>query len=148
MSVIGTVRAIMSTNVVTVDMDDSLGRVRDIFQQTRFHHLLVVEAKKLVGVISDRDLLQAISPNIGTYSETNKDLASLRKRAHQIMSRRPVTLQETAEIYDAVHIFNTHEISCIPIVDDDNRPVGIVSWRDILKALGATYARAQTPSKA
>jgi acetoin utilization protein AcuB len=31
----------------------------------------------------------------------------------------------------------THRISCIPIVDDENNPVGIVSWRDVLKSLRA-----------
>ncbi len=131
------VEKIMSKTVVTVEMDDSLKVVKDIFDNTRFHHLLVVESAKLLGVISDRDLLKSLSPNIGTATETLKDAATLNKRAHQIMTRKPVTLAPNAEIYDAINIFNNKDISCIPIVDNERKPIGILSWRDILKALAS-----------
>jgi len=124
----------MSKNVVAVEMDDSLRIVKRIFGNTRFHHLLVVEFGKLVGVISDRDLLKALSPNIGTLSETASDAASLDKKVHQIMTRKPVVLEQDAGILDAIELFKTHNISCIPVVDDEYKPVGILSWRDILKA--------------
>ena len=127
---------IMSKPVVTIEMDDSLKVVKEIFDNTGFHHLMVVDSKKLlVGVVSDRDLLKAISPNIGTIRETVKDVTTLNKKVHQIMSRDPITLSPTAGIYDAIRIFNSHTISCIPIIDNEQRPVGIISWRDILKEI-------------
>ena len=125
----------MSKTVVTVEMDDSLRVVKEIFDNIRFHHLLVVDSDKLCGVISDRDLLKAISPNIGSVTETYRDAATLNKRVHQIMTRELVTLAPYAEMDDAIYIFNHHNISCIPIVDKGRRPVGILSWRDVLKAL-------------
>jgi acetoin utilization protein AcuB len=131
------VEKIMSKRVVTVEMDDSLKMVKEIFDNTRFHHLLVVESGKLFGVISDRDLLKALSPNIGTIAETTRDAATLNKRVHQIMARKPITLGPNAGIYRAIEIFNNHKISCIPVVDDEHKPVGIISWRDILKAIEA-----------
>ena len=130
-----TVEKIMSKNVVTVEMDDSLRVVKTIFDNTRFHHLLVVEAGRLVGVISDRDLLKAVSPNIGTPGESAKDAASLNKKVHQIMTRKPVMIRQNAGIFEAIEIFNKQNISCVPVVDDGGKPVGIISWRDILKAL-------------
>ncbi len=129
------VEKIMNKRVVTVEMDDSLKVVKQIFDNVRFHHLLVVASGKLFGVISDRDLLKALSPNIGTIVETTRDALTLNKRVHQIMTRKPVTLTPNAGIYDAIEIFNNHKISCIPVVDDENKPVGIISWRDILKAI-------------
>ncbi len=129
------INKIMSKTVVTVEMDDSLRVIKKIFDNTRFHHLLVVESRKLYGVISDRDLLKALSPNIGTVCETEQDRASLNKRAHQIMTRKPVVLEQNAEIFDAIEIFNKKNISCIPVVDDEYKPIGILTWRDILKAL-------------
>jgi len=86
-------------------------------------------------VISDRDLLKAISPHVGTASETDRDASTLNKRAHQIMTRKPVTLGPNASIHDAADIFNKHSFSCVPVVDDEENPVGIISWRDVLKAL-------------
>jgi acetoin utilization protein AcuB len=124
---------IMSKSIVTVEMDDSLKVVKKIFDNTHFHHLLVIESGRLYGVISDRDLLKALSPNIGTVGETTRDTATLNKKAHQIMTRKPVTLAANAGIYEAIKIFIEHNLSCIPVVDEKNKAVGIVSWRDILK---------------
>lgn len=139
------VERIMSTILVTVEMDDSLRAVKEIFDNSRFHHLLVVESGKLFGIISDRDLLKALSPNLGTMSETARDLASLNKKAHQIMTRKPVTLEQNAGINDAIDIFINHNISCIPIIDNGRKPVGIISWRDILKSLA--LQRSHHPNK-
>ncbi len=125
----------MSRNVVCVAMDDRLSTVKEHFDRLKFHHLLVVESGKLVGVVSDRDLLKALSPKLGTLSESEKDAATLNKRVHQVMTRSPISLHPQASLQDAVNVFNTHRISCIPIVTVDGQPVGMVSWRDILKAL-------------
>ncbi len=96
-------RPIMSSRVVTVELDDSLETVKGIFDSARFHHLLVVGSdKKLLGVISDRDLLRAISPYVGTLAEQARDLATLRKRVHQIMTREPITLPPESSVQDAI----------------------------------------------
>lgn len=127
---------IMTARVVTVELDDRLSVVKEVFEAMRFHHLLVTgENGTLRGVISDRDLLRALSPYVGTMSETARDSASLNKRVHQIMSRKPVTLKGDATVADAIALLLEHRISCIPIVNDDFKPVGIVSWRDVLKVV-------------
>ncbi|MHB8722881.1 MAG: CBS domain-containing protein [Steroidobacteraceae bacterium] len=68
----------------------------------------------MIGVVSDRDLLRALSPYVGGAAETNRDLATLIKRVHQIMTRRPLTLRPQSASAE---------------------PVGILSWRDLLKSL-------------
>jgi acetoin utilization protein AcuB len=134
-------RDVMTARVVTVEMDDRLEVVKEIFDTMHFHHLLVRdEHGKLSGVISDRDLLRALSPYVGSAAETARDIATLNKRVHQIMSRRPITLHPQSTIAEAVSLLLAHRISCIPIVDDEFKPVGIVSWRDLLKSMGATAA--------
>ncbi|HEX5341312.1 MAG TPA: CBS domain-containing protein [Duganella sp.] len=129
------VKDIMSRNVVTVGLDDTLGLVKEIFDHSKFHHLLALEKGELLGVVSDRDLFKALSPNIGTNIETYKDTATLNKRVHQIMSRKPKILREDATVAAAIDLFNEHPISCIPILSADDRLVGILSWRDILRNL-------------
>ncbi|MGA2398163.1 MAG: CBS domain-containing protein [Steroidobacteraceae bacterium] len=133
---------IMTRRLVTVELDDSLATVKQIFDSLHFHHLLVIGSdKKLCGVISDRDLLRAISPYVGTVSENARDSATLKKRAHQIMTRSPLTLSAEANVADAIQLFIDHRVSCIPIVDEGLSAVGIVSWRDILRSLvGSTGA--------
>lgn len=129
------INAIMSKGPVTVNIDDPLSRVKDLFEENSFHHLLVVEKGVLLGVISDRDLLKALSPRIDTVSATSHDLACLNMKAHQIMTRKPISVNKNLAVKEAVKIFNQHNISCIPVVDKDQKPVGIVSWRDIMKVL-------------
>src|SRR5580693_8400292 len=136
-----TLDKIMTAKVVTVEMDDRLEVVKEIFDTMHFHHLLVTdELGKLSGIVSDRDLLRALSPYVGSAAETARDLATLNKRVHQVMSRHPITLHPQSTAAEAVSLLLAHRISCIPIVDDEFKPVGIVSWRDLLKSMGATAA--------
>lgn len=57
------------------------------------------------------------------------------------MTRKPITLGPEASIADAIEVFLTHQVSCIPVVDPQFRPVGILSWRDILRSVAADLAR-------
>ncbi|WP_334028193.1 CBS domain-containing protein [Alteromonas sp. P256] len=124
---------IMSKRVVSVYMDDSLQSLRELFTATGFHHLVVVHDNKLQGIISDRDLLKAVSPFVDTISERMADRATLDKRAHQIMTREVITLSPESSIFTAIELFNNNKISCIPIVDEKSHPVGMVSWRDVMR---------------
>jgi len=125
----------MTSKIVTVSLDDSLRVANEIFDNVRFHHLLVVQDEKLEGVLSDRDLLKAMSPYLGSAAELNRDRSTLDRKVHQVMTRNAVTLGESATTNDAIEIFLNRRFSCIPIVDQSNTPVGIVSWRDILRGL-------------
>jgi len=130
------VGSIMTRRVVSVEMDDRLDVVKKIFDTLKFHHLLVVDSGgKLKGVVSDRDLLKALSPYVGSAAENARDIATLNRRVHQIMSRNLITLPPRASISDAVKLFLEQRISCIPIVDQALKPVGILSWRDVLKTM-------------
>ena len=123
----------MTRKVVTVEMDDTLLTIRMIFQHVKFHHLLVVENRKPVGIISDRDFLKAASPFLGKIVETTRDLDTLRKRAHQIMTRNPVTIYPETSIETAADLLLEKKISCLPVISSQGDVVGIVTWKDILQ---------------
>ncbi|MCZ6799707.1 MAG: CBS domain-containing protein [Nitrospirae bacterium] len=128
-----TVGAIMTSRVVTIAMDDSLEVLRNIFQKVKFHHLIVADEGKIVGVISDRDFFKAISPYVGTMSETLRDRATLEKRAHQIMSPSPVTVQKNCPIQQAARLMLDRSISCLPVILSDGTIAGVVTWKDVFK---------------
>ena len=132
-------KQMLTHKLVTVAMDDTLATVKSIFDKYKFHHVLVVEKGLLVGVISDRDLLRSISPNVNTVAAKARDQATLSRRAHQIMTRELITLHEDAHLKEAVEVFDNHKISCIPILDDNDKPTGILSWRDIIRALSGYF---------
>lgn len=141
-------QSFMTTRVVSVGPDDTLAQVKEIFDNTRFHHLLVVEKGRLLGVLSDRDLLRHLSPFVGSLHETTRDLCTTKRRVHQIMSHHPITLPPLAAVSDAVDVFASHSISCIPVVDDSNSPLGLITWRDLLKFVGDDVAIRQSRNAA
>ncbi|MCH7938647.1 MAG: CBS domain-containing protein, partial [Candidatus Marinimicrobia bacterium] len=126
--------SIMTTPVVTVGPDDTLKTVKEIFDNVKFHHLLVVEEKRLFGVLSDRDLLKALSPWLGTLDELPRDRAILEKRVHQICSRQPITASMKTGIGEATRILIENNVSCLPVVTKRGRIKGIVTWKDIFRA--------------
>jgi acetoin utilization protein AcuB len=128
------IKQIMNTKVACIEMDETLVRIQELFNHVSFHHLLVTEYSKLSGVISDRDLLKAISPYAGTASELPRDAATMNKRAHQIMSRKPVTIRANSSVSSAIDLLLKKGISCLPVVDKDNKIEGIVTWKDLIKA--------------
>ncbi|NVK74812.1 CBS domain-containing protein [Marinomonas sp. CT5] len=123
---------IMIKNVICVDMDERLPNIRKLMESHGFHHLPVTEKGKLAGIISDRDLLRLISPFIDSVSEQTRDLDTLNRAAHQVMTRQPITVRADTSIEDIITWFKRVDISCLPVVDEDNTVIGIISWRDLL----------------
>jgi acetoin utilization protein AcuB len=128
------IASIMTPRVATVEMDDTLRTINGIFCCAKFHHVLVVDNKKLVGIISDRDLLKASSPFLETPAERPQDLARLTRKAHQIMSREPVTTSGETTITEAVQLLLENNVSCLPVVSADGQIEGIITWKDLINA--------------
>lgn len=129
-----TVRDIMSRPPVTIGMDTSMGEVQAIFEQHRFHHLIVVnEDGYCAGVISDRDLFKTVSPFIGKMAERTSDVNSLKRKAHQVMSRSLVTVRPDTLLRAASRVMLDRNISCLPVVDNQCRCLGIITIRDIVR---------------
>ncbi len=128
------IKEVMAYPVITVDMDTTVGKMHELFQKHNFHHLPVVEEGQLVGVISDRDILRQISPFIGTISEQLRDRNTLNKKAHQIMTRRPITISENDSLLTAAKLMTSQRISCLPVIGENGKLVGMITLKDIVRA--------------
>lgn len=113
-------------------MDDTLGQIQKIFEKYKIHHLLVVEDEEIIGFISDRDVLKEISPHVDTLSEDSYARQTLKKKAPQIMTRNPITVEPDILVEDAASIMLEKNISCLPVVSSSGNIEGILSWKDIL----------------
>ncbi len=128
-----TVSSIMTRNVVQIGMDTSIQEIGRVFAEFGFHHVLVVDEGALMGVISDRDVLLAISPFVGAISELDRDRHTLHRRAHQVMTRHPVTVRPDTPVQEATRSMLTNGISCLPVLDEQGGVLGIITWRDLLR---------------
>jgi acetoin utilization protein AcuB len=86
------VRAVMSRLLRHIDIDATLDDVREQMSSHDVHHLLMFERERLVRVISDRDVLSHLSPNLGTLAERRDDPATLRRRVFHAASFLPTTV--------------------------------------------------------
>ena len=123
---------IMSSPPITGTLDDFLSEVKEMLAVNNIKHLVIIEEGKLMGVLSERDLLLAISPYVNSNVYTTRDLATLNQRVGQILERHPLYLDDQSEVEDAIDMFDKNHISCIPIVDADFVPVGIVTRSDVI----------------
>jgi len=126
-----TVDGIMTSEVVTVTPDTSLSDMRAHLHEGGFRHLLVVEDGALVGVISDRDVLRALSPFLDTYGEEHRDVRTLACPAHEIMRGDPTTVAPDMDVEEAAALLLDRNISALPVVDNDEIR-GIVTTKDLL----------------
>lgn len=133
---------LMNTKLITLSMDSTLSKAKEVFNNNKIHHLLITDDDGLLtGIITDRDLYKHVSPTVGTSHETHRDTALMQKKLHQIMQRSLVTAQTQQTINEAVVLFYDNHISCLPVIDKNNKPIGIITWRDILKVLALKYKK-------
>jgi len=136
------IESLMNKKLITLSMDAPLSKAKEIFEKENIHHLLITDDEGLLaGVMTDRDLYKNLSPSIGTSQETHRDTALMQKKLHQIMARNLITSQAQQTLNEAVLLFYDNHISCLPVVDEQNKAIGIITWRDILKVLALQYRK-------
>jgi len=120
-----TVADIMTREVVTVSLHQSLADAISLIAIHQFHHLLVTDAdRKLLGVISDRDLLRAVARTPNWQ----------RCEISQVMTPDPVIVSPETPIFVAVSKVLSKTINCLPVVGDDGRVTGILTSTDLLRS--------------
>ncbi|MFO0579062.1 MAG: CBS domain-containing protein [Polyangia bacterium] len=125
---------IMQTPVITAAADDYLMDALARMAERNIRHLPVVAGDlKVVGILSDRDIRTAIGdPGRAVQIEQSRvRLQSL--RVADAMSRSVLTVTAHAPLSEAAARFLDHRIGALPVVDDEDRLVGIVSYLDLLR---------------
>jgi CBS domain-containing protein len=120
---------LMTPTPRVVQSEDSLLRVKQIFEQQQFHHHLpVVDGNGLIGMISLYDFIIAM----GGASLDDKEPVYASKKASEIMSRDLVSCTPESTLGDVLKLMLTHHVSGIPVVQGADL-VGIVTSRDVLR---------------
>jgi len=151
-SVLRTVKDIMTEQVICLREQDNLVKVMDVMQQGKFRHVPIVDKqKKLVGIISDRDVLRHL-PFRGRQRQPKTELFRaglfdvdlnepvMLKPTNSIMKRDVIHVGPGCSFYDAVKMLHEMSISCLPVTDDEKNILGIVTVTDIMRGLLAAYA--------
>lgn len=129
MNLLSKIKTLMSTDLITVQEDDTLAKVDEIFKTHRIKHLPVVHTKRLMGIISKTDYNYF---KRGLEYQESKSLEDY--KCSEIMTKGVATLSVDDKINVAVEVFKENLFHAIPIMEDD-RVVGIVSTHDIMRAI-------------
>ncbi len=139
MNLFAPVSAIMTDHkhLVTINPEDPLQLVKDIFESHNFHHIPVVRYQEVVGIISRSDFEHFMGGN-SPYEEDRflNERRLARTKAEDIMTSRLGKIGSSDRINVVVDIFVLNRFHALPVVDDDVL-VGIVTPFDILKMLAA-----------
>jgi acetoin utilization protein AcuB len=123
----------MKRDPVTVKKDDSFRYALKLIRKEGIRHLPVLDGKKLVGIVTDRDLRQA-APSPATTLEVHElNYLLERLKIEAIMTKKVITVTPMTNLRDAANLLFTHKIGCLPVVDHDEL-VGIITEGDILRA--------------
>ena len=118
-----TVADAMATDVITITPDRTLADAISLIAIHHFHHLVVTDPTgKVVGVVSDRDILRAVArtPDWHTYPISD------------MMTANPVTVQAETPFCVAVSKMLLNRFNSLPVVGENGALVGILTSTDVL----------------
>jgi acetoin utilization protein AcuB len=110
---------IMTTAVLSIGEDARVDEARERMKRERVRHLVVLDGRRIVGVLSERDLHHA------------PGAASVR----DVMTTRVVTATPYTTVREAANLLRGRSIGCLPLVDGE-RMVGLITITDLLDLIG------------
>ncbi len=112
---------LMSTAVITADASETVKEAHADMQVGVIRHLPVLdERRRLVGMLSDRDVLRVV----GTKRSG---------RVAEIMTREVVTIRPDAMAHEAARLMIDLKIGSVPVIEEDGTLVGVVTQTDYLE---------------
>jgi CBS domain-containing membrane protein len=126
------VREIMMGSPVTMKPEDTLDLANDVISLGRIRHIPVVEDGRLVGLLSERDLMGTAATTIFGLKQRSKSALLKSVLVKDVMKRRVVTVKPDTSIKETARLMKEKKIGCVPVVNEGNL-VGLVTTTNILR---------------
>jgi acetoin utilization protein AcuB len=112
------IQDVMTTEIVSISPDTEVRAARELLRMNHIHHLVVMDRKRVVGIVSDRDL---------AGREDDSHVA-------EVMTRDVATISPTATLRKAAGVMDGRIIGCLPVIKD-GKLAGLVTTSDLLRAM-------------
>ena len=136
---------IMTVNVITVKKDADIHEVSKLLSENKISGLPVVDDEsRVIGIITEADVLSMAGMKHGhTFKDIIRHILgeplSERKagnRVKDVMTSPAITIKPDADIREVARILDERRIKRLPVVDDENQLIGIISRADIVRVTG------------
>jgi len=125
----------MNKSVFSVSANDSVQQAIKLQKKNTVGILLVYDDGRLAGIVADMDLKKAIVPDLVPIGKTEAFNMLSNIKVRQIMSPRPLTVTPEHTMDEAAELLLKNKISAAPVVNNDDKVVGVVNRSDILEFL-------------
>lgn len=121
---------IMTTKVISIRTTATVREAIRTLDELDVRHLPVVDDRdELVGMLSDRDLLQL-----------RRSEEALRRPVSEVMSGDVLSVSPGADVTEIIDLMTENRIGAVPVVDRDSHLAGLVSYVDVLREAGKSLA--------
>lgn len=128
------VKDLMTTNVVTIRTVDTLREAIGMMSAGRFRRIPVVREGTLVGIVTDRDIRQALNSPVVIRERSADEYLLDSVTVGSSMTNNPLTTSPEDDILKAAEIMERNKIGGLPVVDG-GRLVGIITISDLMNYL-------------
>jgi len=125
----------MTKEVITIDADASMQDAIKILNQNHIRMLPVLKNDKLVGIITDRDLKKASASDATTLDVHELLYLIMKIKVKNIMVKPVISVPENYTVEEAAAMMLDQKISGVPVVDESEGLVGVITQTDIFKVL-------------
>jgi CBS domain-containing protein len=128
------VSEIMESEIVTLAATDRLDLAADVMRLGQVRHIPVVDAGRVVGIVTHRDLLAASLSKALSFDPTQQRTFLHSVDVGEVMTRDVVTVAPDASLDEAAALLIGRRIGCLPVAKPDGTLVGLLTETDLLRA--------------
>jgi acetoin utilization protein AcuB len=128
------IRDWMTTDPVTVTSSTTLPEAYWLMVENRIRRLLVVDGRKLVGIVTMEDLRGSFHTDIIAINPLKVNQILSEMKILQLMSKDPITIDPESSVIQAAQTMLEHKISTLPVLEA-GRVVGIITESDLFRVL-------------
>lgn len=129
------ISTVMTTEVVSIDLDQPLSDAYHALQGAPYHHIPVLDGDRPVGMISSTDVLKLVYDVDGASDKMLTSMLDHQFNIEDAMSPDLLTLPESATVHDAAEALADSKRHSVLVVDVDGSLVGIVTTTDLVRYL-------------
>jgi acetoin utilization protein AcuB len=122
---------VMTKDPLTVTPTETIGQADELMNTNKIRQLPVVQGKDLVGIVTDRDIRSFLSGSLLEGVEAREE--ALNTKVREIMTTEPMTVSSDDDLQEAIELMIEEKIGGIPVVDEAEGLVGIVTYVDVLR---------------